>query len=113
MSFTDSFKDLAGGDLDDFAPKPKAPSQSAPPVPPAPTTRQLERVGQDHGFTVDNLPISRKLLKSGRAATKDRAQPMTLRIRVADWNRFSAFCERNGYTVADGFEKLSVLAEEL
>lgn len=110
MSFSDSFKDLAGGDLNDFAPKPKAPSLSAPP---APTTRQLERVGQDHGFTVDNLPVSRKPLKSGRAATKDRAQPMTLRIRVADWNRFSAFCERNGYTVADGFEKLSVLAEEL
>ena len=38
---------------------------------------------------------------------------MTLRIRVQDWNRFSAFCERNGYTVADGFETLSILAEGL
>jgi hypothetical protein len=107
MKITNSFKDLAGGDLDVFTPKPK--SQGTP----APTAKQLERVGQDQGFTVDNLPIARKLLKSGRVASKDKAQPMTLRIRIADWNRFSAFCERNGYTVADGFEKLSILAEGL
>ena len=107
MTITNSFKDLAGGDLDVFTPKPKAPSM------PAPTAQQLERVAQDEGFTLDNLPVSRRLLKSGRVASKERAQPMTLRIRVADWNRFSAFCERNGYTVAEGFEKLSMLAEEL
>ncbi len=107
MTITNSFKDLAGGDLDVFTPKPKST------VTPAPTAQLLERVAQDQGFTVDNLPVSRKLLKSGRVASKDKAQPMTLRIRVADWNRFSAFCERNGYTVAEGFEKLSTLAEEL
>jgi hypothetical protein len=32
---------------------------------PTPTAQQLERVGQDQGITVDNLPVSRKLLKSG------------------------------------------------
>ncbi len=107
MTITNSFQDLAGGDLDVFVPKPKS---TATPVP---TPQQLERVGQDQGFTLDNLPVSRKLLKSGRVASRDKAQPMTLRIRVADWNRFSAFCERNGYTVADGFEKLSALVEGL
>jgi len=107
MTITNSFKDLAGGDLDVFTLKPKSS------VMPAPTAQQLERVAQDQGFTVDNLPVSRKLLKSGRVASKDKAQPMTLRIRVPDWNRFSAFCERNGYTVADGFETLSILAEGL
>ena len=107
MTITNSFKDLAGGDLDVFTPKPK------PQAVPAPTAQQLEHVAQDQGFTLDNLPVPRKLLKSGRVASKERAQPMTLRIRVADWNRFSAFCERNGYTVAEGFEKLSILAEEL
>ena len=106
MTITNSFKDLAGGDLEVFTPKPRSPV-------PAPTAQQLERVAQDQGFTVDNLPVSRKLLKSGRVASKDKAQPMTLRIRVPDWNRFSAFCERNGYTVADGFETLSILAEGL
>ena len=106
MTITNSFKDLAG-DLDVFAPKPHT-SQA-----PAPTAQQLERVGHQQGFTVDNQPVSRKLLKSGRVASKDKAQPMTLRIRVADWNRFSTFCERNGYTVAEGFEKLSSLADEI
>jgi hypothetical protein len=105
MTITNSFKDLAG-DLDVFTPKQKALDSSAP------TAQQLEQVGQDQGFTVDNLPVSRRLLKSGRVASKDKAQPMTLRIRVADWNRFSAFCERNGYTVAEGFERLSLSAEE-
>jgi hypothetical protein len=106
MTITNSFKELAGGGLDVFAPK--APSSELP----APSAQQLERVAQQQGFTVDNLPVTRRLLKSGRVASKDRAQPMTLRIRVGDWNRFSAFCERNGYTVADGFECLAALANE-
>ena len=105
MMITNSFRDLAG-DLEVFTPKLK--SQIAP----APTMQQLERVGQEQGFTVDNLPVSRRLLKSGRVASKDKAQPMTLRIRVADWNRFSGFCERNGFTVAEGFEKLSLMADQ-
>ncbi len=107
MSISDSFKDLAGGDLDVFTPKPKereTPSHNA---------QQLEHIAEEQGFTVDNMPITRKLLKSGRVASRDKAQPMTLRIRVADWNRFSAFCERNGYTVAEGFEKLSLMSDTL
>jgi hypothetical protein len=107
MTITNTFKDLAGGDLGAFTPKPATPEL------PAPTTHQLERVAVERGFSVDNLPIIRKALKSGRAASKDRAQPMTLRTRVADWNKFSAFCERNGYTVAEGFERLSSSAEGL
>lgn len=104
MTISNSFKDLAG-DLDVFTPKAKAPD--------VPVSNELERVSLEQGFTVDNYPVSRKLLKSGRVASKNKAQPMTLRIRVADWNRFSAFCERNGYTVAEGFEKLSILATEV
>ncbi len=107
MTITNTFKDLAGGDLDVFMPKVQSTELAVP------TAHQLERVAKDEGFTVDNLPVTRKLLKSGRVASKDRAQPMTLRIRVADWNKFSAFCERNGYTVAEGFERLSALAEGL
>lgn len=107
MKITNSFEDLAGGNLDVFAPK------SPHPEVPGPSASQLERVAKDQGFNVDNLPITRKPLKSGRVAGRDRPEPMTLRIRVADWNRFSAFCERNGYTVADGFERLTVLANDL
>jgi hypothetical protein len=105
MKITDTFRDLSGGDLDMFTPKPVVPNAAAPPV------RQLERLAEEQGFAIDNHPPTRKALKSGRVASKDRAQPMTLRIRVADWNRFSAFCERNGHTVAEGFERLAALAD--
>ena len=107
MSISNTFKDLAGGSLDDFTPKPKAPAAHVP------TAQQLERVAEEHGFAIVNNPMTRKALKGGRVASKDRAQPMTLRLRVADWNRFSAFCERNGHTVADGFEQLVALADTL
>ena len=107
MTITNTFADLAGGDLDVFTPKARTPEI------PAPSSGQLDRIAKDQGFTIDNQPVARKLLKSGRVSSKDRAQPMTLRIRVADWNKFSAFCERNGYTVAEGFERLAALAEGL
>ncbi len=107
MKIINSFENLAGGDLDVFAPK--APNLEVP----VPSASQLNRVAKDQGFDVDNRPITRKPLKSGRVAGRDRPEPMTLRIRVADWNRFSAFCERNGYTVADGFERLMSLTNDL
>lgn len=107
MTITNSFRELAGGGLEVFTPKP-ASSQE-----PAASSQQLERVARKAGFTVDNLPVTRRILKSGRVASKERAQPMTLRIRVNDWNRFSSFCERNGYTVAEGFERLASLADDL
>ncbi len=107
MSISNTFKDLAGGSLDDFTPKLKTPDMEIP------SARQLERVAEEQGFAIDNHPTMRKALKSGRVASKDRAQPMSLRIRVADWNRFSAFCERSGYTVAEGFERLATIADTL
>ena len=107
MTMSNTFKDLSGGSLDDFAPKPKAQA------PEAPSVQSLQRMAEEQGFAIDNHPVARKALKSGRVASKDRAQPMTLRIRVADWNRFSAFCERNGHTVAEGFERLAALADTL
>lgn len=107
MSISDTFKDLAGGGLDDFTPKPKTLDVQAPSV------RQLEHIAEQQGFAIDNHSVTRKALKSGRVASKDRAQPMTLRLRVADWNRFSAFCERNGHTVAEGFERLAAMADTL
>ncbi len=107
MSISNVFKDLAGGNLDDFTPKPKIPDTQIP------SAGLLERVAEQEGFAIDNHPTMRRPLKSGRVASKDRAQPMSLRIRVADWNRFSAFCERNGHTVAEGFERLATIADTL
>ena len=112
MGMENSFKELAGGSFEDFVPKPKQHPLTAPaPVTPSPS--QLERLAEVHGFGINNHPVKRKALKSGRIASKDRPQPMSLRIRVADWNLFSSFCERNQYSVAEGFARLAELAEGL
>ena len=112
MSMESAFKDLAGVGFDDFAPKPM-PKQadSAPARQPSPV--QIERLAETQGFVLDNLPLQRKVLKSGRVASRDKPQPMSLRIRVGDWNKFSAFCERNEYSVAEGFAKLADLVDSL
>ncbi len=107
MTITNTFKDLAR-DLEMFTPKKVIVASE-----PLPSSRQLERLAEQEGFAINNQPVVRKALKSGRVASKDKAQPMTLRIRIADWNKFSAFCERNEYTVAEGFERLATLAEAL
>jgi hypothetical protein len=107
MTITNTFRDLAG-DLEMFTPKKVVVASE-----PVPTSHQLERLAERQGFAINNHPIARKPLKSGRVSSKDKAQPMTLRLRVADWNKFSAFCERNEYTVAEGFERLASLAETL
>lgn len=112
MSMENTFQELAGGGFEDFAPKAKKQETSLSSVR-KPSTSQLERVSQSEGFLIDNHPVQRKALKSGRNATKDRPQPMSLRIRVADWNKFSAFCERNEYSVADGFARLAELLDDL
>jgi hypothetical protein len=106
MTITNTFKDL--GDLDIFAPKKAVTNADIPP-----SHAKLERLAEEQGFGINNHPVARKALKSGRVASKDRAQPMTLRIRITDWNKFSAFCERNEYTVAEGFERLASLTESL
>ena len=111
MSMENVFKDLAGGGFEDFAPKPKQEVMSHPAVQPSPG--QLKHLAETQGFSIDNHPVQRKALKSGRTSSKDRSQPMSLRIRIADWNKFSAFCERNEYSVAEGFARLAGLAEKL
>ena len=110
MSMESAFKDLAGGGFDDFVPKPKQQEPVPAPVRP-PSPAQLARLAEAQGFAIDNQPLQRKALKSGRVSSKDRPQPMSLRIRIADWNKFSAFCERNAYSVAEGFARLAELAQ--
>ena len=112
MSMENTFKELAGGGLEDFAPTPKQQSFAAPTLP-NPSAAQLDRIATSEGFLINNHPVQRKALKSGRPTSKDRPQPMSLRIRVADWNRFSGFCERNDYSVAEGFARLAELAEHI
>ena len=113
MSMESAFKDLAGGGFDDFAPKPKDRNEHASVAPAKPSSVQLERLAETHEFGLHTNTVKRKALRSGRVSSKDRAQPMSLRIRVGDWNKFSAYCERNDYSVAEGFARLAELAEGL
>ena len=87
------------GHREPVAPLPE-PQAAPPPI-------QIERAAEAHGFTLNNFPApKRKTLRTGRVASKDRTQAMTLRLRIVDWNRFSTFCEDQGLTVADGFSHI-------
>ena len=102
MSMTNSFEKLAGGGLDNFQPKPASPKPESA----GPTRRELAHVGEQEGFVIDNLPMKRKSLQSGRKASIEKAVGMSVRFRVSDWNRFVDFCKHNNFTVAEGFAKL-------
>jgi len=105
MSMSNSFADLAGGDLSDFAPKPKvSPREEASTE--KPTAARLRSVGQQEGFLIDNNPVKRKVLRSGRKGSTEAAVGMSVRFRVSDWNKFAEYCKQNDYTVAEGFGKL-------
>lgn len=99
---SNSFEKLAGGGLEDFQPKPAASKAEQP----KPTRRELEHVGEQEGFVIDNLPVKRKSLQSGRKPSTEKAVGMSVRFRVSDWNRFAEFCKQNHFSVADGFAKL-------
>ena len=103
MSMTNPFEKLAGGGLEDFQPKP---ASSRTPENLKPTRGELEHVGEQEGFVIDNLPIKRKSLQSGRKDSTEKAVAMSVRFRVSDWNRFVEFCKENRFTVAEGFAKL-------
>jgi hypothetical protein len=102
VTIENSFSDLSPepvlDDLKDFTPKAPARQAIQPPA------IQVEKAAEEHGFTLNNFPSpKRRTLRTGRVASKDKPEPMSLRLRVGDWNRFSTFCESQGLTVADGF----------
>ncbi|SNT35203.1 hypothetical protein SAMN05421770_10859 [Granulicella rosea] len=106
---TDPFADLA-----DFAPKPKpavAPKPAPIPVAPAPAlvneAAGLTILAEKHGFSINNLEEQRRTFRGRRSSRAPKTMPITMRVRVADWNRFQEFCELNEYTVAEGFELLA------
>lgn len=102
MSMTNPFEKLAGGGLEEF--RPRSSQQKTEET--RPTRTELEQVGQQEGFLIDNLPVKRKSLQSGRRASTEKAVGMSVRFRVSDWNRFVDFCKQNHFTVAEGFAKL-------
>jgi hypothetical protein len=67
----------------------------------------LQDLIQRLGLRSDQAEEKRLLFRSGRRARKPKKVCVTMRIAVADWNKFQQFCEMNDYTVAEGFELLT------
>ena len=104
MTMSNAFQELAG-DLTDFAPKPEVVSKEDAGIQ-KPSAARLRSVGQEEGFVIDNHPVQRKALRSGRKGSTEGAVAMSVRFRVSDWNKFAEFCKQNDFTVAEGFSRL-------
>jgi hypothetical protein len=110
---TNPFASVENDDsLDDFAPKPAVtPINRAQGAPPATQTiaRTEEKVrvaklAEESGFTINNFdekPIPARVTSAANNFLK------TVRLQVADWNRFQVWCHENGYTHWKGFHILT------
>ena len=93
MTKTDPFASLS-----EF--KPKEPTEA-----PRPTSSDVRRLADDHGFTTENNVAQRRYFRR----PGERSAPMmnaSLRIQISDWNKFQEFCEKSGLTARRGFEVL-------
>jgi hypothetical protein len=109
---TNPFASVEDDSLDDFAPKPAVtPINRAQGAPPATQTiaRTEEKVrvaklAEESGFTINNFdekPIPARVASGANTFLK------TVRLQVADWNRFQVWCHENGYTHWKGFHILT------
>lgn len=113
------FANLEDESLDDFQPKPtSAPAsrpsgpQLTPQVPSTPSRAeeraQLTKLAEQSGFGINNYqekPLPARL-DSGPVDTFLK----TMRIQVADWNKFQRWCHENKHTHWKGFQ---ILVESL
>jgi hypothetical protein len=110
---TNPFASVENDDsLDDFAPKPAiTPMNRMENAQPAAKTiaRTEEKVrvaklAEESGFTINNFdekPIPARVAPGANTFLK------TVRLQVADWNRFQVWCHENGYTHWKGFHILT------
>ena len=110
---TNPFASVENDDsLDDFAPKPAVtPITRTQGAPPATQTiaRTEEKVrvaklAEESGFRINNFdekPIPARIASAANTFLK------TVRLQVADWNRFQVWCHENGYTHWKGFHILT------
>ncbi len=108
---TDPFADLADEveaepedrlavDLASFAPKAKSGE-------PAAETAGLTILAREHGFSINNLEEQKRRFRTRGASKAPKTLPITMRVRVADWNLFQVYCEEQDITVAEGFRRLA------
>jgi hypothetical protein len=87
------------GSLSDF--KPKTPSV------PMPDPAPVKKLAEEHGFAINNLEERRRVFRVRKRSRAPKTEAITIRVRVHDWNKFQQYCEKNDYTVADGFAELT------
>jgi hypothetical protein len=93
---TDPFASLA-----DFAPKPTPAAETAPP------SARVADLAERHGFSIDNFEEKPRPFEARRVSRKPKTLAKTIRIRVADWNKFVKFCIDTNCTAAEGFALLT------
>ena len=93
---TDPFATLA-----DFAPKQPPTTEVT-----APTT-QATSLAEKHGFSINNFEEKPRSFETRRVSRTPKTLAKTVRIRVADWNKFVKFCTENNCTAAEGFSLLT------
>lgn len=86
--------------LDDFHPKKQEDLNAAPSRP------VLSALNDRHGFSLNNLEEKKLTFRPSRRRAP-KTVPVTIRVRIGDWNRFQQYCEENDFTVAEGFDKLT------
>lgn len=73
-----------------------------------PPAEDVRRVADLHGFVQQNMggAQAKKINKHEANATKEPMTAGTVRVRLADWNRFQAYCLANRYPAWVAFEQL-------
>jgi hypothetical protein len=93
---TDPFAALA-----DFTPK-------QPPVAEVvPAAAQVATLAEKHGFSINNFEEKPRPFEARRVSRTPKTIAKTIRLRVADWNKFVKFCMDNNCTAAEGFSLLT------
>jgi hypothetical protein len=110
---TNPFANVEDDSLDDFAPKPPALPITVKSSPPPQAFATVERAEQkarvtklaaESGFNINNFdekPIPARIDAGANTFLK------TVRLQVADWNRFQVWCHQNGYSHWKGFHVLT------
>ena len=96
MNKTDPFATLA-----DFTPKQPPMAETAPPA------SQVNSHAEQHGFSISNFEEKARPFESRRVSRTPKTLAKTIRLRVADWNKFVKLCMENNCTAAEGFSLLT------
>ncbi len=68
---------------------------------------EIRALNEEHGFSINNLEEKRNLFRVRRKPRAPKTEAITMRVRIAAYNKFQRYCEESGDTVAEAFDKLT------